>query len=103
MFWNFKIFISNFLKDFKALNRARHTIFRHILYLEDGLGCPETIARTASAELWRIFSPNKSPTANRKKDFHTNRTPQESGDDIGFCIKQLKTLHFLIKKNQAQI
>jgi hypothetical protein len=42
--------------------------------------------------LWRIFSTNKSATANRKKGFYTNCDPNKAGGWIYFCLKRLRTL-----------
>ncbi len=39
-----------------------------------------------SATHWRIFSSNKSPPANRKKGFYTNRNPNKH--EVGFIKKE---------------
>ncbi len=52
------------------------------------------------AELWRIFSSNKSAPANRKKGFYAN---QQAGGWIQFCMKQLRTLKsFKIFKSEMK-
>jgi hypothetical protein len=103
MFWNFKILISNFLKDFEVLSRAMGILFSDTFYIWrtvwDAL---KQLGGRLAQNCGGFFHQIKaSHAANRNKVFHTNCPPQESGDDIGFCIKQLKTLHFLIKKKSS--